>query len=315
MLTAMGELTDGLTRVLSSYRAASSEPFGGHPLAVFLRRDLRAATAELVDPSYTVEGSGGRGRWADTPWVAIFDPQETTSAEHGVYIVFLFRNDGAGLYLTLGQGATEIMEAYGRKYAEVLRDKARFYASLLTGRDTSGFERGPIDLGGGGRLTRGYEAGAILARFYAAQSLTSDEDVRLHTTRLIDLYAELLASKDAVQGEAQPADADDPIPTGIEGLRYRWHFRAERNRTLANAAKRYHGDTCQVCGFNFRNRYGDIGAGYIEAHHLTPVSQLNGRAVEIDPKRDYAVVCPNCHRMLHTDKPPLTPAQLRSRLS
>jgi HNH endonuclease len=37
----------------------------------------------------------------------------------------------------------------------------------------------------------------------------------------------------------------------------------------------------------------------IEAHHLIPLSQLKGKRVALDPKNDVAVLCANCHRMVH----------------
>ena len=49
----------------------------------------------------------------------------------------------------------------------------------------------------------------------------------------------------------------------------------------------------------FENVYGSIGKGYIEAHHLVPLSQLKGRRFALDPERDFAVLCANCHRMVH----------------
>ena len=46
-------------------------------------------------------------------------------------------------------------------------------------------------------------------------------------------------------------------------------------------------------------RYGSIGTGYIEAHHLNPVSSLKDTVVTLDPRLDFAVLCANCHRMIH----------------
>ena len=47
-------------------------------------------------------------------------------------------------------------------------------------------------------------------------------------------------------------------------------------------------------------RYGELGRGFIEAHHLTPIAQLalSGRT-RLSPRDDFAVVCANCHRMIH----------------
>lgn len=70
-----------------------------------------------------------------------------------------------------------------------------------------------------------------------------------------------------------------------------------------------------VCGFNFEDTYCEIGLGYIEAHHLTPFSELKGRPTQLDPKTDFAVPYMNCHRMLHKVSPPLTPDELIARMS
>jgi 5-methylcytosine-specific restriction protein A len=54
---------------------------------------------------------------------------------------------------------------------------------------------------------------------------------------------------------------------------------------------------CEVCSFDFAERYGEHGAKFIEAHHRKPVSTLTaGEKTRLD---DLALVCANCHRMLH----------------
>lgn len=75
----------------------------------------------------------------------------------------------------------------------------------------------------------------------------------------------------------------------------------ERNPKLRIAAIKTHGFECAVCGFNFRKIYGKHGDGYIEVHHLKPVSTLEV-STSICPVNDMAVVCSNCHRMLHRNK-------------
>ncbi|MBI1801905.1 MAG: HNH endonuclease [Chloroflexi bacterium] len=70
-----------------------------------------------------------------------------------------------------------------------------------------------------------------------------------------------------------------------------------RNRQLRAQAIAKYGQSCQVCGFNFGKFYGALGEGYIEVHHLIPLSNnKKERAIAI---KDVAVVCANCHRILH----------------
>lgn len=88
----------------------------------------------------------------------------------------------------------------------------------------------------------------------------------------------------------------------------------ERNPKLRLAAIKVHGLACKICGFNFSDSYGDHGMGFIEVHHLKPVSTLN-TPTKVCPENDMIVVCANCHRMLHRNKDAvLTPEQLKELL-
>ncbi|AFC99177.1 putative restriction endonuclease [Methanocella conradii HZ254] len=75
----------------------------------------------------------------------------------------------------------------------------------------------------------------------------------------------------------------------------------ERNSKLRKEAIRIHGTTCMVCGLSFGKAYGKHGEGYIEVHHIKPLSTYDA-PVEINPKTDMVVLCSNCHRMVHRYK-------------
>lgn len=62
-----------------------------------------------IQAPYITEGSYGKGRWTAVPWIAVFDSRITTSAQKGVYIVYLINKDSKELYLTLEVAATEVM--------------------------------------------------------------------------------------------------------------------------------------------------------------------------------------------------------------
>lgn len=105
-----------------------------------------------------------------------------------------------------------------------------------------------------------------------------------------------------------------------EGRRvYRQHRMIERNPHLIKAAKEYHkkhmnGEVkCMVCDFSFKEKYGAIGEDFIEGHHTKPISEISGEynaTVE-----DIALVCSNCHRMLHRKRPWLNMNELKKLIS
>lgn len=105
---------------------------------------------------------------------------------------------------------------------------------------------------------------------------------------------------------------------GAEGrLLTRAHRSRERNRKLVARKKtqafaRYGCFVCEVCSFNFEDRYGLHGAGFIECHHTKPLETLDtGSTTKL---ADMALLCANCHRMIHARRPWLSLGQLRALL-
>ena len=86
---------------------------------------------------------------------------------------------------------------------------------------------------------------------------------------------------------------------GLEGERYsREASEIQRNPRIAQAAKDRYDYVCQACGFKFEKMYGDLGAGFIECHHLDPLSEREGQE-RLTTLEDLTVLCSNCHRMIH----------------
>ena len=114
--------------------------------------------------------------------------------------------------------------------------------------------------------------------------------------------------------ENTPVPSADVGETELEGASV--HSRTTRyERSPANRLRclQYWGRTCWVCDFDFSSVYGNLGAGFIEVHHLTPLATAEG-PVEIDPTRDLVPLCSNCHSMVHRHSVlhPLPPDQLRA---
>jgi len=67
---------------------------------------------------------------------------------------------------------------------------------------------------------------------------------------------------------------------------------------------------CEACGFDFAEKYGKLGDGFAECHHTVPVSELDHE--NKTKLSDLAIVCSNCHSMLHRARPVLTVEALRA---
>lgn len=142
------------------------------------------------------------------------------------------------------------------------------------------------------------------------------------------------------QGKAQPVKANDEEPVQIV-----WRFPAaeddvgdrmpgeipggsdypegsvrrvtvdkyERNRGAREKCIEHWGAQCLACGFDFGDRYGEIGEGYIHVHHRVPLKDVGGECT-VDPVEDLRPVCPNCHAMIHQRETPLTISEVKELL-
>lgn len=105
---------------------------------------------------------------------------------------------------------------------------------------------------------------------------------------------------------------DDEFSEGKLSLKK--HLQRERNPKLISRAKALFLSNngrlyCEVCDFDFKGKYGDLGENFIEAHHIKPVSTMNdGEKTRID---DIVMVCSNCHSMIHRKKPWLNKDELK----
>jgi len=67
---------------------------------------------------------------------------------------------------------------------------------------------------------------------------------------------------------------------------------------------------CEACEFDFNVTYGELGFKYIECHHRTPLADFTSTSKTT--LLDLALVCSNCHRMLHRKIDSLSVEKLRS---
>lgn len=93
----------------------------------------------------------------------------------------------------------------------------------------------------------------------------------------------------------------------------RKHKARERNSKVidiakSNFLKKNKKLYCEVCGFDFETKYGSIGKYFIEGHHTIPVSEMSEG--HMTKPEDIALLCSNCHRMVHKKRPWLKKGEL-----
>lgn len=99
--------------------------------------------------------------------------------------------------------------------------------------------------------------------------------------------------------------ADDEI-AAFEGeerialIRHRKREQKLRSAKLKQAMAKSNGRlACEVpgCGFDFESVYGELGKSFAHVHHLKPIADRN--SLTLTTLDELAVVCANCHAMIH----------------
>ena len=134
-----------------------------------------------------------------------------------------------------------------------------------------------------------------------------DSSLQKHNCKnipLIEYIAECFSYKESI---------DNTPKSFKEGLRHSYlttiydRSRDARRGFLDKQNKPY---KCCVCGMDFESIYGERGKGFIHVHHKDP---LGGETDERDTRfEDLAMVCPNCHAMLHRGNDLLEPDELKN---
>ena len=123
----------------------------------------------------------------------------------------------------------------------------------------------------------------------------------------------LIVSKGEIPEASE--EEDEEFAEAEEGrILTRIHRSRERSRKLvenkkASVLKASGHLKCEACSFDFEATYGERGKGFVEAHHVKPVHTLAaGEKTKLD---DLVLLCSNCHRIVHTQRPWLTVEELR----
>lgn len=201
-------LHDTFQAILEKYSLArATQGFGGNheirELFVEARRILETWKHDAGWTNIHVVASYGKGNWATIPWISLLDERETRTTQDGTYIVFLFCEDGRGVYLKLAQGVTKAEKELGADAPTVLAERATDIRARCTGLAAAGFDlSGKSDLGATQRLARLYEASTIASKFYARDQIPEDNQLQTDLKSLMGEYDRYVTSRTVATGQA-----------------------------------------------------------------------------------------------------------------
>lgn len=263
---------------------------------------------------YKIQGSIGQGNPAEIPWICVFDLDITSSAQEGFYIVYLFKSDMSGVYLSLNQGWTQYERQFGLKNGrdEIIKN-ANYAKSLL--KSDQGFSYNAIDLKATKALGKGYELGNICSLYYSADAIPSEVEIINDLRNLIGVYRELKGfvgseileiqgtlDEDTFQEELQKGKRKE-LPEGAIQRKSK-----RESSSFSNWARDANISFTALYSANFKCENDNshetfvsdkTGHQFVEAHHLIPMEFQSEFDVSIDVPENIISLCPNCHRAFH----------------
>jgi len=155
-----------------------------------IRNQIPEQLRSFVNSSnFIVSGSVGMGNATQFPWVFLSNRKITKSATKGFYLVYLFKKDMSGFYLSLGVGVTHFLETQLKpiQMIETIINDMRSKISY------SDFDKVVLNLGATRQQQKqyGYQIGSIVSKYYAKGQFL-DEDLEADLKKMIQIYDSLV---------------------------------------------------------------------------------------------------------------------------
>ncbi|MFC1998782.1 MrcB family domain-containing protein [Chloroflexota bacterium] len=317
--------------IMRGYNTARQQPLTDHALAKYINKDAPKQLIEeaaISTAQYSVQGGSGKGNWAEIPWIGVFDRQITTSAQKGYYIVYLFKAEMTGVYLSLNMGWTQFENKFkSLKEARAnIRDTAVVCKKLLRS-SLSDFSYDPINLATKRTLGVGYQLGHICGRFYPREDIPDDNLLINDLRNLIGVYRELkgyLGTTDITSLHLMQQDTEE-AEEHIEDVKYQLEIQKakpvynislipqqkpeynelggrkqwKKNASIAKTCIMRADYKCELDPTHHTFTCQQTSKNYVEAHHLIPMSFQELFSYSLDVPANIVSLCPTCHRLVH----------------
>ncbi|WP_459195806.1 MrcB family domain-containing protein [Wukongibacter baidiensis] len=331
------DILSGFENIAKEYLSGSRGDFRNSEVGKIVTKELPKTimqNANINSTKYLVAGSIGKGQFAEIPWIAIFRKSITKSATKGIYIVYLFKADMSGVYLSLNQGFTFFREKFGTKQGRKEIQNVALYLQELCNTIPEDLELRAIDLEAKGVLGRGYMPGHIAGKYYDINNLPSDDKLIDDLRNLMSVYEEVVGIinnrsveefynyviaqrqgvlldddevneklEEIIQEVEEDNDEDgySGAPKDKKDL-VKDNTGSEkypRNPAVAAKALKLSGYTCEIDNEHPTFIRKSSGKNYTEPHHLIPISEHQDFSYSLDVEENICSLCSNCHNCIH----------------
>lgn len=330
------ELKSLLGKVAEDYIEQVKGNFSGSEVGKLVTKELPRTIiqkANIDSKKYRVEGSIGKGQFAEIPWISVFRKDITETATKGIYIVYLYTADMKGVYLSLNQGFTFFREKFGtKKGREEIRKVASFLQSSCNTIPKE-LKLDVIDLKATGVLGKGYVPGHIAGKYYDINDLPTSNKLADDLRNLMSVYEEIsgiignrtidqfydfiIANQNGalINDDELSEKVEEIIKKGNEQIQPEYNGSPKDKKEPVKdrqGAEKYPRDpqvaakALAIAGYVCENDKQHITftrksnrKNYTEPHHLIPISVYKDFKYSLDIEENICSLCSTCHNCLH----------------
>lgn len=249
----------------------------------------------------------------DSRYVAENDNQYRVLQLHGNYTIQFREWAGRPFYLMLFRGSKYLFEI---ELVKILKEKDKYTWYLSKPKNEKNINilnkklGNPIDVPTTYRnlilnIKKRLKAGSVVYK-QGYSLVVNGSWTDLNNAFLDVMHSIILEHASDHIRTIEVKDFDIDSIEALEGYRSdKTYLQTKRNREIVKRRKRFDDHTCQVCGFQLQINKRFI----IECHHLISFSEKDERITKME---DLVSLCPTCHRIAHTHKPPYSINELKN---
>lgn len=312
------KISEAFKKIATEYPAAKKTKLKGNSLANFIRSEvpkiIKSNTGSLLD-KYKLLVVKHAGNWSSVAWIVVTDERVTDTAKRGYYPVYSFFENGKKIMFSLGQGYYDIRQKYKKEANSILISRG-----IILKNKSGDFKKYGFKNVGSTKITikkdiqrEIWVKSTAFGKIYDVKNLPNDESLIFDLKNMLTIYDKIIHNGGTNESIEQIDQEDKDIENNLNGsekIAVKLHREHEKYfiktdaKLIKNLKKKYN-YTCQACNLKFDKIYGNYNKNldYVEAHHIVPKSEILkkkdlNQQLGRDEK-DFAILCANCHRMIH----------------
>ena len=305
-------------KIAKEYPSAKKEELKGHPLAKFIRtqvpKSFNEDAGEILS-KYKILVAKHAGNWSRVAWIVVLDPRVSETATKGYYPVYSFFENGKKIMLSLGQGYRDIRAKYKSEGNDILISRG-----IILKNKAGNFEKYGFRNVHGTKITvqkdkerEIWVKSCAFGKIYDVNKLPPNNIFINDLKNMLHIYNNIIQNGGTSELVENTDLEDLEIEKDLSGLEkkalkiHRKHekFYIKPDTKFIKKLKKKFNFTCQACNLKFDKIYGKYNKNldYVEAHHIVPKSEIL-KKISLNQElgrdeKDFAILCANCHRMIH----------------